>query len=200
MSFFGLIDFEFSLPRDDTGLIEPTALRQGGNATQEPNEKTRKAESTESTEEMPAIATRSQAYDQLEAGTPRLEALAGESYEINSQAGESYQYNLFLDRMQNAMWGYGWCATSSDLLEQNWDHIRLVFKLNGRRVLEDRFVELEGTVEGLECRCFYTAVSDWPQGEHDLTTEVTFTSIIDDGLTSYPPEIHVDIYRVVVGR
>jgi len=146
----------------------------------------------------PTVASPSEAEAAFEAQTPWLEDLAPESYDITSQAGETYTYTIAMDRSQDVMWVYGWCATTKELLTQNWDNISLVFTLDGEEVPLDSFVRLEGNFDELECRLYYTLLTDWPGGEHLLTTEVTFTTAINDGLDDYPAGTHVYEYRVQV--
>lgn len=146
----------------------------------------------------PRIASLSEAETAFQAQTPWLEDLAAESYEITSQAGETYTYTITMDRSRDVMWVYGWCATTKELLAQNWDHISLVFTLDGKEVPLDSFVRLEDNFDEMECRLYYTLLSDWPGGEHLLTTEVTFTTTINDGLDDYPAGTHVYEYRVSV--
>lgn len=146
----------------------------------------------------PRIASLSEAETAFQAQTPWLEDLAAESYDITSQAGETYTYTITMDRSRDVMWVYGWCATTKELLAQNWDHISLVFTLDGEEVPLDSFVELESIFDEMECRLYYTLLSDWPGGEHLLTTEVTFRTTINDGLDDYPAGTHVYEYRVSV--
>jgi hypothetical protein len=146
----------------------------------------------------PRIAPLSEAEAAFEAQTPWLEDLAPESYEITSQAGETYTYTITMDRSRDVMWVYGWCATTKELLAQNWDHISLVFTLDGEEVPLDSFVRLEDNFDEMECRLYYTLLTDWPRGEHLLTTEATFASAINDGLDDYPAGTHVYEYRVSV--
>ena len=146
----------------------------------------------------PRVAARSEAEAAFEAGTTWLQDLAPESYELTSQAGESYTYTIQLDRSQEVMWVYGWCTVTQEQLAQNWDNISLVFTLDGEAVPLDNFVRLEGNFGELECRMNYALLADWPPGEHMLTTEVTFATAINDGLDDFPAGTHSYDFRVHV--
>ena len=146
----------------------------------------------------PRVAARSEAEAAFEAGTPWLQDLAPESYDLTSQAGESYTYTIQLDGSQEVMWVYGWCTVTQEQLAQNWDNISLVFTLDGEAVPLDSFVRLEDKFGELECRLHYALLADWPSGEHLLTTEVTFATAINDGLDDFPAGTHSYDFRVHV--
>ena len=146
----------------------------------------------------PRVAARSEAEAAFEAQTPWLQELAPETYDLTSQAGETYTYTIELDRSQEVMWVYGWCTVTQEQLAQNWENISLVFTLDGESVPLDSFVKLEDKFGDLECRMHYALLADWPSGEHELTTEVTFATAINDGLDDFPAGTHIFEYRVHV--
>ncbi len=146
----------------------------------------------------PRIGSQSESEDAFQAETPWLQNLADESYDTNSQAGETYTYTIVMDRSQDVTWVYNWCTATEEQLVQNWDNISLVFTLDGEEVPLERFVRLEGNLGGVECRLYYALLTDWPRGEHVLTTKVTFATELDDGFDVYPAGTHVYEYRVNV--
>ena len=146
----------------------------------------------------PRVAARSEAEAAFEAQTPWLQELAPETYDLTSQAGETYTYTIEMDRSQEVMWVYGWCTVTQEQLAQNWENISLVFTLDGESVPLDSFVRLEDKSGDLECRTHYALLADWPSGEHQLTTEVTFATAINDGLDDFPAGTHIFEYRVHV--
>ena len=146
----------------------------------------------------PRVAARSEAEAAFEAQTPWLQELAPETYDLTSQAGETYTYTIEMDRSQEVMWVYGWCTVTQEQLAQNWENISLVFTLDGESVPLDSFVRLEDKSGDLECRTHYALLADWPSGEHELTTEVTFATAINDGLDDFPAGTHIFEYRVHV--
>ena len=146
----------------------------------------------------PRVAARSEAEAAFEAQTPWLQELAPETYDLTSQAGETYTYTIEMDRSQEVMWVYGWCTVTQEQLAQNWENISLVFTLDGESIPLDSFVRLEDKFGDLECRMHYALLADWPSGEHELTTEVTFATAINDGLDDFPAGTHIFEYRVHV--
>jgi hypothetical protein len=147
----------------------------------------------------PTIASTTESQVALLAGTPWLEELAEESYDETSQAGETYFYTIVMEESQDVMWVYGWCAVTPEQLEENWENISLVFTLDGEEVSLDSFAEVEGPFADQECHLYYALLTDWPSGEHFLSTEVTFATELDDGSDIYPEGTHVYLYLVTVG-
>ena len=146
----------------------------------------------------PRIASRPETEAAFQAETPWLEALARESYDTTSRAGETYTYTIVMDHSQDLMWVYSWCTATKEQLTENLDNISLVFTLDGEAVPLDSFATLEGNFGEQECRLYYTLLTDWPRGEHVLTTQVTFATTLDDGFDVYPAGTHVYRYQVHV--
>jgi hypothetical protein len=130
---------------------------------------------------------------------PWLQELAEEEYDETSQAGETYTYTISLEGSEDLLWVYGWCATTKDLLKQNWEHITLDSTVNGEDVSLSRFAVLDVGSEGEECRLYYALVTDWPEGQHTLTNAVTFDQEIYDGTDTFPAGTHYYEYLVSVG-
>ena len=65
-------------------------------------------------------------------------------------------------------------------------------------VPEESFNVTEVESNGKLYRFIYTALSDWPAGEHHLQTIATFTSTVNDGLQDYPAGDYVLDYTVFV--
>jgi hypothetical protein len=148
----------------------------------------------------PRIGSRLESAAALDAEAPTLEELAEESYDVTSQAGETYTYTVSMERSQDVLWTYGWCTATEEQLKQNWENISLVFTLEDEEVPLERFVLLEGLLDEQQCRLYYVLVTDWPRGEYVLTTEVTFASELDDGFDVYPAGTHTYRYEVSVAR
>jgi hypothetical protein len=51
---------------------------------------------------------------------------------------------------------------------------------------------------GKQCRLLYTALSDWPGGEHHLTTQATFTAPVNDGTMEFAAGDYVLEFTVYV--
>lgn len=147
----------------------------------------------------PRIGTVLESEEAMGAGVPWLRELAEETYDETSLAGETYVYHIDLERSQDTLWVYGWCTFGEELLQENWDHIGLVFTLNDEDVPLSSFAVIEFDVDEEWCRLYYALVTDWPRGEHELLGEVTFDTELDDGQDIYPEGTHYYQFLVSVG-
>ncbi|MBS1250367.1 MAG: hypothetical protein MAG431_01961 [Chloroflexi bacterium] len=155
-------------------------------------------------EHSPTMGTVSEAETAFNAGTKWLEDYAKEDYqnEVTSQPGETYPYTVPLSTSRKLIWAYFWCTADEASFTDNWSKIELEFAIGEEIVPLEDFAVLEGVFSGNHCRAYYTVLSDWAVGEHVLTTTITFTAPLNDGITEedYPAGTHVYEYHVYVAR
>lgn len=136
----------------------------------------------------------------LNDNAPVLESLSEEQYDPSelSQAGETYKHTIALEEEQTLIWQNGWCTTTQELLDQNLEHIRIRFTVNGETV-DPHHIGVVRTRSGdLYCALFLLSVYNWPKGTTQLETEVTFTEKISDGMADYPEGTHTYQYNVTL--
>lgn len=194
-------DFVSCADRDDVTVCSAGEGQEGTGLDEQPGEGEEEATPTPAEEQasQPRIGSGLESEAAMAAGAPWLEELAEESYDVTSQAGETYLYTVALESSRDVLWVYGWCTTSQEILEQNWEHIALVFTLNGEDVPFSQFAIQETDIEGLVCRLYCALVTDWPRGEHELLTDVTFDTDLNDGQDTFPEGTHYYKYVVTVG-
>lgn len=194
-------DFVSCVDRDDVTVCSAGEGEEGMGLDEEPGEGEEQATPPPAEEQasQPRIGSALESEAAMGAGAPWLEELAEESYDETSQAGETYLYTVALESSRDVLWVYGWCTTSQEILEQNWEHIALVFTLNGEDVPFSQFATLDTDIEGQVCRLYFALVTDWPRGEHELLTEVTFGTELNDGQDTFPEGTHYYKYVVTVG-
>ncbi|MBM4422998.1 MAG: peptidase S41 [Chloroflexi bacterium] len=127
-----------------------------------------------------------------------LESLAEESYSANdlSQMDRAFPYTIALEGDERLIWGWGWCATSQSILNDNYKHIQLAFSVDGEAVDSSKFTEVSQSGGGLFCKSYYTLVFNWPGGDTALQTVVTFDAPINDGQSDYPAGAQTFDYTV----
>ena len=146
----------------------------------------------------PSIANASEAEAAFNAGTARLEDKSRDQPDAAAFAQPgSVAYAVQLANSQPLIWMYAWCAADAATLQQNFENIRLTFMLAGADV-SSQFITGELESGGLPCRLVYTALNNWPAGEHRLTTIATFAAEINDGAGSYPAGDYIIEYTVNV--
>ncbi|MDH5508131.1 MAG: DUF4350 domain-containing protein, partial [Anaerolineae bacterium] len=125
----------------------------------------------------PRLGSKSESQAAIDSQVPSLERLADDS----SESGNTFTYFITMQQSQDALWGWGWCATTQELLEENLANITLTFTLNGETISQDRFVSIDDGNDSWKCRIFFVLLTDWPVGEHTLSTGIVFEDDIFDG-------------------
>lgn len=147
----------------------------------------------------PTIDTISESQAAANAGAPALEQKAAEQYQASDFAKPgTLTYTVTLSVTDQVLWAYGWCATTTDILNNNLKSIRLKFTLDGQDVPVSDFAAVDSSQNGQQCHTLYVALSNWPVGRHHLTTTATFTDKINDGTSDYQPGDYVLDYTVNV--
>lgn len=145
----------------------------------------------------PKIASASDAESALSGGAPFLEGLAREQHDVTEYAQPgTLTFTIPLAKPTTAIWAYAWCSKDADTLTANLENISLKFVLDGEVVPPGQMTTFDTESNGKSCRLFYAALSDWPVGEHHLTTTATFTSAINDGTTDFAAGDYVLDYTV----
>ena len=131
-----------------------------------------------------------------------LEALAEEQYteEDLAQPG-TITYTINITDDQPTYFNFGWCATTDEILMQNFEHIRVRLYYNDEELEGDLVHVITFTrPDGLRCGSFGTLLSDWPAGQYQLQAITTFDEQINDGLADYEAGDYVYVYNVTVEK
>lgn len=108
---------------------------------------------------------------------------------MKPEPGQTYTYTLHLDTPKRLRWGYPWCATSQQLLEDNLSKMNFTFVDQNQRAIElEQFSSFDYSVANTHvCRVYYLyVIEDWPDGRYSLATDLTFTEPVFDGQDTYP--------------
>ncbi|RPI33126.1 MAG: peptidase S41 [Chloroflexota bacterium] len=146
----------------------------------------------------PEIASESEAEAAFTSGAEFLEQKARQEYTAADYAQPgTLPFTVTLSTSETTIWGYAWCAKDAETLEQNFDNIELQFILDGDDVTS-QMSTMEVESNGQQCRLVFTALSEWPEGEHHLSITATFTATINDGTADYEPGDYILEYAVFV--
>ncbi len=147
----------------------------------------------------PKIASPADASNAFTSGNRFLEEAAREEYQSAdySKPG-TLTFTVPLIKDESFVWMYAWCTTTTEILDQNFQNIKLKFMIDGKEVPLDQLANEDLANGGQQCRLYYTALSDWPAGEHHLSITATFTRSINDGTADYPAGDYVLEYDVFV--
>ena len=148
----------------------------------------------------PKLLTGDEAGSELAAGANFLEDAAREKPDpAQFAAPGTTTYTVSLDKSEPLIWAYAWCAKDAATLEENLKRIRLKFVLDGVETGMDKMSTYGSDANGKKCMLIYAGLSDWPAGEHHLSTMATFTGTLNDGVTEFPAGEYVLEYMVYVG-
>jgi len=153
--------------------------------------------------ESPSLGSVDEAKTAWESYVSYIEYLASVYPDIPdvNQPGDIYIIEVYLNESEPLRWSYGWCATTKELLEENFSHMQFVFEVNEIPVpLKDLFIYEFSRDDGSLslCREYGTLVKQWPHGIHHLDVQITFTQPTDDGQNIYPAGTHTFKYIVTV--
>ena len=147
----------------------------------------------------PTMDTISQSQTIASSGAPQLEDKAVEQYQPSDFAKPGkLTYTVGLSSTDQVLWVYDWCATTTDILNTDLKSIQLKFTLDGQNIPASDFATDNSPQNSQQCHTFYVALSNWPVGQHHITTTATFTGKINDGTSDYIPGDYVLDYTVKV--
>lgn len=145
----------------------------------------------------PEMASPAAASSALSSGDRFLEDLAREAYQAGDFAAPGMiTYTIPLLKEESLIWIYAWCASTKEILNQNFENIEMKFTLNGEDVALDKLQQEDFETETQWCKLFYTSLSKWSPGEHHLTISATFTAPINDGMADYAAGAYILDYTV----
>lgn len=131
-----------------------------------------------------------------------LQSLAREQYtEADYAKPGTLAFTVTITDNTPTYFNYGWCATTEEILKQNFEHIRLKFYFNEDVLGADVVHPVSFTrTDGLICIDFGVLMSDWTPGEYKLEAVVTFDEKINDGLADFEAGDYVFVYNVTVEK
>lgn len=135
----------------------------------------------------PKIATAEEAAQAI-AGATQFEELAREHY-TNAQLATMdsvFTYTIALQESQDLAGVWGWCATTGEILQENFKHITLKLIVDGEEVPIDTLAKIEAENSGQFCHYWYTVFSEWSAGQHRVQAIATLDAPINDGTADYP--------------
>lgn len=145
----------------------------------------------------PKMASKAGSASAFASGNRFLEEAAREEYQSADYANPGVlTFTVPLIKDESFVWMYAWCTTSTEVLNQNFQNIKLKFMMDGEEVPLDQLVNEDLASGGQQCRLYYTALSNWPAGEHHLSITATFTESINDGTSDYEAGEYVLKYDV----
>ena len=96
---------------------------------------------------------------------------------------------------------YGWCTTTEEILQQNFEHIRVGLYFNGKPLGQDVVHPITYTrPDNFVCLEFGVLMSDWLPGKYELAAVATFNEKINDGAADFEAGDYIFEYTVTVTK
>ncbi len=130
-----------------------------------------------------------------------LASLAKERYseaEVN-QPG-THTYTVAITDGTPTYFNYGWCTTTEEILQQNFEHIRIGLYINGEALSSDVVHPITYQAGDMVCLDFVALLSNWPNGEYQLRSVATFDEQINDGKADFEAGDYIYEYNVTVSK
>jgi len=131
-----------------------------------------------------------------------LQALAEEQYtEADFAKPGTLTFTVNVTEDKPTYFNYGWCTTTEEILQQNFEHIKLKFYFNGEQLGTDVVHPVSFTrPDGFVCLDFGVLMSDWAPGEYRLEAVATFEEKINDGAADFEAGDYIYEYNVTVSK
>ena len=133
-----------------------------------------------------------------------LQSLAQEEYtseELDRKTPGTLTFTIKITDDTPTYFNYGWCTTTQEVLEQNFEHITVKLYFNEEQLGNDVVHPVSFTrPDGLVCVDFGVMMSAWPNGTYTLEAVSTFNETINDGIADYAAGDYIFIYNVTVEK
>lgn len=147
----------------------------------------------------PAITTADATLTFMQSGNATLlEDLARERYTNPTKPGTTYNYTIPLKESQPLLWGFFWCAKDQPTLESNFKNFKFDFSLDGSAPDPKSLASLDFPNQGQSCRIIVYQLTNWPAGEHHLSTQVNILRKLSDGFADFDKGSFTYDYSVYV--
>ena len=133
-----------------------------------------------------------------------LQSLAQEEYtseELDRKTPNTLTFTIKITDDKPTYFNYGWCTTTEEILQQNFEHIQVKLYFNDKQLGDDVVHPVSFTrPDGLVCVDFGVMMSEWPNGTYTLEAVSTFNEKINDGIADYEAGDYIFIYNVTVEK
>ena len=131
-----------------------------------------------------------------------LQSLAKEQYtEEDFAKPGTLMFTINITDDKSTYFNYGWCTTTEEILQQNFEHISVKLYFNDKELGSDVIHPVQYTSpDGLVCVDFGVMMSEWPDGKYTLEAVSTFNEKINDGLADYEAGDYIFVYNVTVEK
>jgi hypothetical protein len=110
----------------------------------------------------------------------------------------SQAYDITVNANQPVLVSSGWCTTTKAVLDQNFQHIKYIFEVNGQSVNTSDLAQGSQSALGKTCKDFTGIIRAWPSGKHTIKITMRLDAKINDGWNDYAAGDYTEIYNIIV--
>jgi len=107
-------------------------------------------------------------------------------------------FDLTIAANQPVLLASGWCTSTQNLLNQNFQHIEYIIEVDSQPVDAKSLAQGEQQVSGQTCKDFNGIIRAWPTGKHTIKITMRLDAKINDGWNDYAAGDYVEIYNITV--
>lgn len=127
---------------------------------------------------------------------PTLEQLVPDWRPTTTPSSRSWSISVSPD--EPALVFLGWCTTTAEILDQNYQHITYKLSVDGQPVDVKSLYLLNSQDADQVCRTYVGLIRHWTGTQHTIVTTTTFSQKINDGWDDYPAGDYTDTYNITV--
>jgi serine/threonine protein kinase len=107
-------------------------------------------------------------------------------------------WNISVNANQPAVISDGWCTTTKEILDQNFQHLTYIVELDGLP-LDLKYLNIvDEQSAGSACKKFFGIIRNWPEGNHVVRIIWHLETNLNDGTSDIPAGEIVNVYNVTV--
>lgn len=130
-----------------------------------------------------------------------LAALAKERYtDADTAQPGTLTYTVEITDDRPTYFNYGWCTSTEEILQQNFEHIKIALYFNGEALGSDVVHPITYQLSDMVCLDFVALLSNWSNGEYQLRAVATFDEQINDGIADFEAGDYIYEYNVTVNQ
>ncbi len=114
-----------------------------------------------------------------------------------SQPG-SQNWSVSVPSTQPVLVLLGWCTSTSQILQQNNQHIKWSLTVDGQSVDVQKLFAFNQQLPDRVCASYSGLIQQWPGSSHKVVTTMTVDQKINDGFSDYAAGDYTDVYNVTV--
>ena len=135
-------------------------------------------------------------FDPMSNNYPTLQESTPNWSDMTSPGSKTWPVTIA--RNHPVMLFLGWCTTTPELLDQNYQHITFKLIVDGQPVDVHGLYTWSNQESDRVCRTFVGLIRQWTGSEHTIVTTMSLDKTVNDGWDNYPAGDYIETFNVTV--